>query len=279
MSNALLTRPMRPLSASITGALRCGAAGAATTTTTITTGTPCSAAKPSSSTSMPSASTSMPYTQRRHESTTRRQLNRLRSVPTAPSFTPAASQTSDQIVFNPPSSAPNVYHTPLKFLPASDRRRELFALTSRFSSSSPVATTGTALASNPSYSSSTIHPPHLPSPLQAIAAANTKKPSSSPSSSLPPPVRTPYTKKYHLTESDIAEIRALRQADPAQWTRERLAAKFECSQFFVGLVAPAPEHAKRKAAEIDEGMRTWGRRKREAREDRKRRRELWGRDA
>ncbi|KAF4303328.1 54S ribosomal protein L20, mitochondrial [Botryosphaeria dothidea] len=261
MSNTFLVRPMRPLSASISGSLRCGAA----TTTTST-----AATKPSTTTTSPSP---MPLTQRRHESTTRRQSNRLRSVPTAPSSTPSSGHTSDHIVFNPPSSAPSVYHTPLKFLPAGDRRRELYALTSRLaapasssSAASPIARTGTALAAG-AHASPSILPPHL-----AHAAASSNSP-------LPAPVRQPYAKKYHLTETDIAEIRRLRAQDPAHWTRERLAAKFECSQFFVGLVAPAPEHAVRKAAEVDEVKRGWGRRKREAREDRRRRRETWGQDA
>ncbi|KAH7053105.1 mitochondrial ribosomal protein subunit L20-domain-containing protein [Macrophomina phaseolina] len=258
MSNTLLVRPMRPLSSSITGSLRCGAVSSTTTT---------SATKPSTPAASPSP---MGLTQRRHESTTRRQLNRLRSVPTAPSFTPSSGHTTDHIVFNPPSSAPSVYHTPLKFLPAGDRRRELYALTSRLASTpsntSPIARTGTANAAASS-SSPSILPPHL-----AHASATSNAP-------LPSPVRQPYAKKYHLTETDIAEIRRLRASDPAQWTRERLAAKFECSQFFVGLVAPAPEHAARKAAEVEEVKRGWGRRKREAREDRGRRREAWGRDA
>ncbi|EOD49352.1 putative 60s ribosomal protein [Neofusicoccum parvum UCRNP2] len=264
MSNALLTRPIRPLSASIATTLRCSATGTLHST-------PSASAKPSTTTT---TSPSTPaHTQRRHESTARRQINRLRSVPTAPSFAPPASTTppTTHIVFNPPSSAPSVYHTPLKFLPASDRRRELYALTAKLSSgpTSPIAATGTALAAG-SHHARSILPPHLSS-----SATN----DTSTSARLPPPVRAPYAKKYHLTQSDIDEIRRLRAEDPAQWTRERLAARFECSQFFIGLVAPAPERARAKAAELEEVQRGWGRRKREAREDRRRRRETWGRDA
>ncbi|KKY20274.1 putative 60s ribosomal protein [Diplodia seriata] len=261
MSNVLLTRPMRPLSISITSSLLC-CGGAASTTA----GTAAAAAKPSTSAS----ASPITHTQRRHESTARRQLNRLRSVPIAPSATPLPAHTADHIVFNPPSSAPSVYHTPLKFLPAHDRRRELYALTARLSP--PTASpTGTALSAG-TYTSPSILPPHL-------AHKNTSSSSSSSSPSLPPALRAPYAKKYHLTAADIEQIRALRAQDPAHWTRERLAAKFECSQFFVGLVAPAPERAAQKQAEIDEVKRGWGRKKREAREDRRRRKELWGRDA
>ncbi|KAF4541135.1 60s ribosomal protein [Lasiodiplodia theobromae] len=260
MSNALLARPMRPLSTSIASSLRCGA----TTTTTTSTTASSTAAKPSTSAS----ASPITHTQRRHESTTRRQLNRLRSVPAAPSAVPSASHTADHIVFNPPSSAPSVYHTPLKFLPAHDRRRELYALTARLSPSK-ASPTGTALSAG-TYTSPSVLPPHL---AHKHATTVTK------ATSLPPPVRTPYTKKYHLTAADIEQIRALRKEDPAHWTRERLAHKFECSQFFVGLVAPAPDHAARKAAEIEEVKKGWGRKKREAREDRRRRKESWGRDA
>jgi hypothetical protein len=92
-------------------------------------------------------------------------------------------------------------------------------------------------------------------------------------------VREPYEKKYHLTEKEIAEIRQLRTQDPYTWTRVKLAEKYGCSQFFVGLVVKAKD----KAKEVEEGhemMRMrWGARRREAREDRERRKELWGRDA
>jgi len=82
-----------------------------------------------------------------------------------------------------------------------------------------------------------------------------------------------------LTDADIAEIRRLRTEDPYMWTRVRLAEKFGCSQFFVGMVVKARE----RAAEVErehEGMRgKWGVRRREAREDRERRKGMWGRDA
>jgi hypothetical protein len=37
------------------------------------------------------------------------------------------SAQQDHIIFNPPSSAPSVFHTPLKFLPKDDKRRQLLA--------------------------------------------------------------------------------------------------------------------------------------------------------
>ncbi|KAI9849885.1 MAG: hypothetical protein M1837_000099 [Sclerophora amabilis] len=64
---------------------------------------------------------------RRHESSFRRTTKRLRVKPES-SFLPSKpSPQQDHIVFNPPSSAPSVYHTPFTFLPKEDRRREFFS--------------------------------------------------------------------------------------------------------------------------------------------------------
>lgn len=67
---------------------------------------------------------SNPPAARRHQSSFRRTKQRLRVAPDA-SFAP--SKTQDHIIFNPPSSAPSVLHTPLLFLPKEDKRRALFA--------------------------------------------------------------------------------------------------------------------------------------------------------
>jgi hypothetical protein len=199
----------------------------------------------------------VPRVQCRHESTARRH-RKLLALPEAPSYTPSSSAPS--LIFNPPSSAPSVYHTPLKFLPKDDKRRQMYAHALSASSSaalrhksSPVAAPGTPLSANS----------HLPP---------------RPSAALPAPVRTAYDKKYHLSEAQIAEIRQLRLGDPDKWTRVKLAEKFGCSQFFVGMVVKVPEKAARVEAE-HQGMREkWGKRRREAREERERRKVLWGRD-
>ncbi|KAJ4311303.1 hypothetical protein N0V94_008021 [Neodidymelliopsis sp. IMI 364377] len=200
----------------------------------------------------------LPRVQCRHESTTRRH-KKLLALPEAPSYTPSRSEPS--LIFNPPSSAPSVYHTPLKFLPKDDKRRQLYSAalshsttTSLRRQSSPVAAPGTPLSTAS----------HLPP---------------KPSARLPPPVRTPYEKKYHLDEAQIAEIRKLRLGDPDKWTRVKLAEKFGCSQFFVGMVAKAPEKAERVALEHEAARQKWGVRRKMAREDRERRKVLWGRDA
>jgi hypothetical protein len=74
----------------------------------------------------------------RHESSYRRSKSRLNVKP-EPSFLPSYSKTpiqQDHIIFNPPSSAPSVLHTPLKFLPKEDKRKQLLVATAqKFSSS------------------------------------------------------------------------------------------------------------------------------------------------
>jgi len=172
---------------------------------------------------------------RRHESSFRRTKQRLRVKPDS-SFTSSNTYAQDHIVFNPPSSAPSVYHTPSKFLPPNDRRRQLFA----------------------------------------AAAGPVPQPQNS---RLPPPVRKPYEKQYHLTATDMEEIRRLRGEDPNVWTREKLAKKFNCSNLFVGIVCEASRKRREGQQQILEAVKLkWGRRRRIAREDRVKRRETWGRD-
>lgn len=199
----------------------------------------------------------LPRVQCRHESTARRH-KKLLALPEAPSYTPSRPEPS--LVFNPPSSAPSVYHTPLKFLPKDDKRRQMYTAALSYSNttalrrqSSPVAAPGTPL------STGSYLPPR-------------------PSAALPAPVRTPYDKKYHLDEAQIAEIRRLRLGDPDKWTRVKLAEKFGCSQFFVGMVVKVPEKAARVSQEHEAAREKWGKRRREAREERERRKVLWGRD-
>lgn len=185
----------------------------------------------------------VPYTSRRHESSARRTTKRLRTKPD-PSFTSsiAPSQLNDHIVFNPPSSAPSPYHTPPVFLPPNDPRRKLLA--------------------------------------QSHQHAN---PYNEPDRRLPPVIQNKnhkiHEKKYHLREKDFEEMRRLRAENPTKWTRSRLAEKFECSQFFVGMVCQASkEKLDRDQEELERIKERWGRRRREAREDRTKRREIWGRD-
>ena len=182
--------------------------------------------------------------QTRGVSSNRRTQKVLRVQPHE-SFAKTAA-TQDHIIFNPPSSAPNVYHTPLKFLPPNDPRRKLHSLAAR-TSSAPA---------------SSLHPTTT----------------SESARSLPPSVRPIQEKKYHLSAEHVEEIRRLRAEDPRLWTRVRLAEKFGCSTFFVGLCASAPQIADERKKELEEIKKRWGRAKKEAREDRQTRKQLWGRE-
>jgi len=173
---------------------------------------------------------------------TARRTRQVLRVPPHSSFTESV-ETTDHIIFNPPSSAPNVYHTPSKFLPKNDPRRKL----------------------------------HMLAQQQLQAAAATTAQMTAPKSRLPPPIRPPYEKKYHLTQKEIDEIRRLRAEDPHKWTRVRLAEKFDCSQFFVSLCASAPQVKEARDLELEAVKSKWGRQKQDAREERQRRKEGWGR--
>ncbi|PYH95206.1 hypothetical protein BO71DRAFT_210120 [Aspergillus ellipticus CBS 707.79] len=99
------------------------------------------------------------------------------------------------------------------------------------------------------------------------------------SEELPPVVRAPSEKKYHLTPSDIREIRRLRATDPMTWSRLKLAKRFECSPMFISLVCETSPQKKEIQKRVLEAVQSrWGSKRRMAREDRQLRREAWGRD-
>ena len=63
------------------------------------------------------------------------------------------------------------------------------------------------------------------------------------------------------------------------WTRAKLAERFDCSQFFIGMVCEASKERKEQSRQALENVKArWGKRRQYAREDRAKRRELWGRD-
>ncbi|MCJ1481426.1 hypothetical protein MMC06_001584 [Schaereria dolodes] len=177
---------------------------------------------------------------RRHESSARRTTKRLRAKPD-PSFTSSlnsSQENQDHIVFNPPSSAPSPYHTPAKFLPPTDPRRQI--LSQSYSHENPYQNSDRRL---------------------------------------PPPVRKPYEKSYHLNDDQIAEIRQLRTEDPFKWSQKKLAEKFNCSPLFVTFVCAASREKQEQAKQVLENVKArWGPRRRNAREERAKRREMWGRD-
>lgn len=203
--------------------------------------------------------------QTRHSSSNRRARKESNIAPAAgmggPSLPMGATGRSrtaraplpagDHIVYNPPPSMPNPYHTPPKFLPKSDVRWKLFEQQQQQaqSASSPASTT------------------------------SSKEPFDPLDPRLPTPVHTPYQKKYHMGPKEIEEMRALRQSDEETWTRTKLAEKFKCTQWFAGMVVQASDARHKKLKADEESWKEWARRKNPAllkiKEDRLKRKALW----
>jgi hypothetical protein len=76
--------------------------------------------------------------QNRHQSTYRRARSRLNIKPD-PNFLPTKTEQHDHIIFNPPPSMPNVYHTPTIFLPKDDKRKALQTALQSLSKDKPPA--------------------------------------------------------------------------------------------------------------------------------------------
>ena len=184
-------------------------------------------------------------TPRRYQSSYRRTRSRLNIKPDA-SFLPSKSETHDHIIYNPPPSAPNVYHTPTIFLPKNDRRRQMHDL---------------AVQRDPQ-----------------LAAGATPWSSQQ---RLPPPVRKPYEKRYHIMEAQMEEMRRLRKDDPVAWGVTALAKKFDCSRLFVSFVTEGLSQEKQKQQKmVTEVIKSrWGTTRRIAREDRVLRKERWYSDS
>ncbi|KAL4923282.1 mitochondrial 54S ribosomal protein mL58 [Aspergillus undulatus] len=170
---------------------------------------------------------------RRSQSSYRRTKQRLRVKPDA-SFGPSSDKTQDHIIYNPPSSSPSVYHTPTKFLPPDDARRNL-------------------------------------RPNSSATGQNVED--------LPAAFKSATEKRYHLTPSDVLEIRRLRLSDPMTWSRGKLAKRFDCSPIFIAQVCEASPQKKEIQRQVLEAVQSrWGAKRRMAREDRKLRKDAWGRD-
>lgn len=181
----------------------------------------------------------------RHESSYRRTRKKLLVKPEATFLASTEAPQQDHIIFNPPASAPSIYHTPFKFLPKDDERRKLMA--TRRGGTTP-----------------------------SILPAS--------STTLPPVLGKVREKRYHLTEADVEEIRRLKREDPAKWNRGALARKFDCSELFVKMVCESakiptdPQRREEHVKAVEAVQARWGRKRRTAKEDRTRRRESWGRD-
>jgi hypothetical protein len=169
----------------------------------------------------------------RHQSTTSRTKRMLKVAPHK-SMIPGED---DSVVYNPPSSAASVYHTPFKFLPKSDPRRQ--ANLSRLFSS--------------------------PSGIPATASGN-----------LPPQVaKRNIESTYNVTRDQVDEMRRLRAEDPAKWSVLRLAEKYNCSNYFIMMCCRAPaEHRQSERDRLAAIKARWGPVRTQAREERQKRRVL-----
>ncbi|KAI1609282.1 mitochondrial ribosomal protein subunit L20-domain-containing protein [Exophiala viscosa] len=172
---------------------------------------------------------------RRHESTYRRARSKLNIKPDA-SFLPSKTEQHDHIIYNPPPSMPNIYHTPNIFLPKNDRRKIM---------SDPETRTKQMLLS------------------QQVS-----------------PMKGHREKRYHLTEKEVEEMKQLRKDDPMQWSVNHLAKKFDCSPIFAMYATEglAPEKQEQQKLVTEVVKSRWGKKRREAREDRALRKERWYRD-
>ncbi|KAK6851120.1 glucokinase [Apiospora arundinis] len=155
-------------------------------------------------------------------------------------FQSTTRRTKKALKLPPHPAAPSVYHTPFKFLPPSDPRRQAQLSSLLRNPAAPATSTTTT---------------------QSIPALDDKH-------QVPVP-------KFNVTREQVAEMRALRAADPMKWSVVRLAEKFECSKLFVMICCKASAEHQAKERERKEAIKArWGPIRSQAREDRKKRRTL-----
>ncbi|KAI2606113.1 mitochondrial ribosomal protein subunit L20-domain-containing protein [Hypoxylon fragiforme] len=210
------------------------------TTTTTTTSNPLFSS--SSSTWFAAAATTP--ASRRHQSSSARTKRALK-IPPHPSFLQNPLEAA-RVIYNPPASAPSVYHTPFKFLPPSDPRRKA----------------------------------NLAQVIRASAAApTTPLPPPTANPNLAPELKTP-PQFYNVTREQVEEMRQLRAEDPEKWSVHELARRYSCAPIFVMMCCRADrEHRDREKARLDAVKARWGPIRSHAREERKKRKILLHQDA
>src|ERR1700712_5530811 len=222
----------------------------------------------------------------RHESSWRRQTQRL-AMPEAPSMKTRKTKgpPKSHIIFNPPPSMPNVYHTPLKFLPRNDKRRQLYergpSLYNLPSGDAPASLAAPGLPPSLEMARRVVSP--ISTPGTALHARSTFPAALAPrlpaSASLPPALTEPTYYPRALKQEGVEEIRQLRLADPFVWTRQKLAEKFGCSNYLVGVIQKSKVAGQARALELEAIRKRWGPGRMKAKRDRLRRIEMWRRDA
>ncbi|KAI1425046.1 hypothetical protein F5Y12DRAFT_399548 [Xylaria sp. FL1777] len=175
---------------------------------------------------------------RRHQSTASRTKKMLKISPHPDFLTPRSG--NNHIIYNPPSAPASVYHTPFKFLPKSDPRRQA----------------------------------NLSQLLRSSTHSDNYSP---PTADLPPTALKSETheKKYNVTREEVDEMRELRAIDPLTWSVHKLAKKFNCTPLFVMMCCKAsPEHKERERQRLDAIKARWGSIRTKAREERTKRKTL-----
>ncbi|RPD77454.1 hypothetical protein L226DRAFT_544090 [Lentinus tigrinus ALCF2SS1-7] len=126
-------------------------------------------------------------------------------------------------------------------------------------------------------------PPTAPSPLSytTLPASPLLQSSATPvDGPLPPSLWKDKGEKPRVSDEDIARIRQLRREDPQTWTRGRLAAEFNCTQWFVGKITSLKSADRKKVvAEVEKAHAAnrdkWGERRKLNADIRKKRKEFW----
>ncbi|KAI0399808.1 mitochondrial ribosomal protein subunit L20-domain-containing protein [Xylaria palmicola] len=176
----------------------------------------------------------------RHQSTTSRTKKMLKIRPHPDFLTPQSGES--HIIYNPPAAASSVYHTPFKFLPKSDPRRQANI-------------------------SQILRPSRYSAPDRAAGA----------SAGLPPLTHKDEAreKKHNVTLEQVKEMRMLREANPSEWTVHKLAKKFECTPYFIMMCCKASaEHKENENQRLAAIKARWGTIRTKAREERKKRKVL-----
>ncbi|KAH6641636.1 mitochondrial ribosomal protein subunit L20-domain-containing protein [Chaetomium tenue] len=165
-----------------------------------------------------------------------------------------ARPTTGQIIYNPPSSAASVFHTPFKFLPKQDPRRRANLASELFAASTTIN-----------------YPSPTNNPTQATQPDSTSPSSQSPTDLFPSIEGEPrYRARHHLTKADIEEMRRLRAADPVANSVQNLSLRFRCSKLFVLMCCQAPSgHREKVQAELEATKARWGPRRAAARDERR----------
>ncbi|KTW28944.1 hypothetical protein T552_01574 [Pneumocystis carinii B80] len=93
---------------------------------------------------------------------------------------------------------------------------------------------------------------------------------------LPPPLSPIKKKKYHLTEEDIKEIKALRRSGIS---RSELSKRYNASRLFIGMISPLNKEKLQEIEKKDQEIKnSWSEHKKEVKMNRYKRKMLWKRE-